>query len=253
MKEGAKLQQLQQKSSYKILIEKRSEKEPIDHERELGEAREIALENGGGVRSYEQLRIGLWKGPFSNKISDFIWKIRNGRVKCGTYFKRMQGWEDKATCECGQMETINHILFECPKNYAKDAWAKMREVWEEAHPEKVLNVINIKTIKGLPEIRIRGEKGEEKEATKLAKTIIAETMWMIWCCRNRRIFDKVELSKIEVVEKTISQIEARAHLEFAIVKKSSKWYKDKEECLRRWGGITKETNGEPKLIWTQRT
>jgi len=50
------------------------------------------------------------------KIKDFLWKLCHNRHKVGEWFLKIKGWENRAYCKCGQLDTIDHILMECPLN-----------------------------------------------------------------------------------------------------------------------------------------
>ena len=74
----------------------------------------------------------IWNGlknkkiPF--KVKDFIWKLIHNCHKVGNWFKKIPNWQDKAICECGEIETIDHILTECKLNKSEDIWQEAKKM-----------------------------------------------------------------------------------------------------------------------------
>ncbi|KAF8316924.1 uncharacterized protein EI90DRAFT_2856666, partial [Cantharellus anzutake] len=71
----------------------------------------------------------IWKSLNSNQrdtspeIRNFLWKLTHNCLKIGNYWLRIPKYEHHSECEhCQQMETIDHILFECPQNHGKRLW-----------------------------------------------------------------------------------------------------------------------------------
>jgi len=63
-----------------------------------------------------EIWINNEKGIIPPKISNFLWKLCYDRYKVGAWFLKIKGWKDRAYYKCGQLETIDHILIECPLN-----------------------------------------------------------------------------------------------------------------------------------------
>jgi len=113
-------------------------------------------------------------------MKDFIWKLIHNYHKVGNWFKRIPNWQDKAICECGEVEIMDHILTECRLNKSKDIWQEAEKIWKE-------NNKNFKWTK--PDANILRELGavKLKERDKIAPNwineryieIVAETTWMI--------------------------------------------------------------------------
>jgi len=66
------------------------------------------------------------KGIISPKMNDFLWKLGHNRHKIGTWFLKIKGWQNKAYCKCGKLETMNHIIIECPLNQGPTIWNHMK-------------------------------------------------------------------------------------------------------------------------------
>ena len=62
-------------------------------------------------------------------MKDFIWKLIHNYHKVDNQFKRIPNWQEKAICECGETETIDHTLTECKLNKSKDMWYEAEKIW----------------------------------------------------------------------------------------------------------------------------
>ena len=136
----------------------------------------------------------IWNGlknkkiPF--KVKDFIWKLIYNRHKVGNWFKRIPNWQDKAICECGKIETIDHILTEYKLNKSKDIWQEAKKMWEKNNKNFQWIKPNVRILRGLGAIKLREkEKLAPEWLNKRYIEIIMETTWMIWNIRNKRIFN----------------------------------------------------------------
>jgi len=127
------------------------------------------------------------KGVISPKISDFLWKLCHNKHKVGTWFLRIKGWEDRAHCKCGKLETMNHILIECPLNQGRAIWNYMKEEWEQNLSKTSWLKPTIELIRGLGSIQLKNKPRWMNEAY-IERT--AEAIWMIWTLRNNRLFNK---------------------------------------------------------------
>ena len=65
-------------------------------------------------------------------ITDFLWRILQGKLKIGKYWKNIPGYEERASCKiCGGLETIDHILLECNAKGREEAWDMAERLWKE--------------------------------------------------------------------------------------------------------------------------
>ena len=74
-----------------------------------------ALEESGSPRPTEQK---LWRdlkySKIRKNIGDWFWKLTHNRLRSGTYWKSVPGYEERVYYEyCQNLETMNHILFSC--------------------------------------------------------------------------------------------------------------------------------------------
>jgi hypothetical protein len=67
----------------------------------------------------------VWKSKMRLKIKIFMWLTNHKRIQAGEFLGGMK-WKGETKCVvCGVIESVDHILFECP--LAKMTWAGLRE------------------------------------------------------------------------------------------------------------------------------
>jgi len=74
------------------------------------------LQKTGACITMDDIWTNNEKRIIPPKISDFLWKLNHNRHKVGTWFLKIKGWENRAYCKCGKLETMDHIIMECPLN-----------------------------------------------------------------------------------------------------------------------------------------
>ena len=200
--DGARLQAINQKIAYKLLIRNKAKKPGHRNERTRlnVEYAQDELERTTGIRPTEELVWkGIYKRPIQRKKSDFIWKLIHDRLRCGKYFKYIPGAEEKQYCKCGEIENPEHILFECETTQV--LWERIEKLWKQTSKVKWIKP-NRGIIHGLGAIRLTNDKGVEKSAdTYYYKAIIVEAIWEIWKYRNKIVFDNIQSSKEELYQR----------------------------------------------------
>jgi len=62
----------------------------------------------------------------------FLWKGVNIAQKIGQYWLNIPSLESRGTCEtCDELETMDHILFDCPENGEREVWELVNEILEK--------------------------------------------------------------------------------------------------------------------------
>ncbi|KAJ3803537.1 ribonuclease H-like domain-containing protein, partial [Lentinula aff. lateritia] len=196
---SARLQALTQKDAYE-LIKNWNTKKPRNKRKEINvKHAQKAIKAYTSLKPREQ---DIWKGlqqnEIPNNISDFIWKILHDRIKCGKYFANMTSaeWKQRQFCECGEIESIEHILLKCKLNNAKTTWKELEQTWRNIDNKGYkVPKISIGLIMGLSVIKYNTGNGrkdftEDKNVSNRLKTLISTAIWYIWKNRNNRIFNK---------------------------------------------------------------
>jgi zinc-binding in reverse transcriptase len=168
------------------------------------------------------------------RVSDFVWKIATDRLKCGPWFARIPGWEDKQYCACDpdQSETIEHVMYECERNHAKKVWARIGSLWEQATKTPFI-APNTGILVGIETIKIKGRN------TKMYRKLVTIGSWAIWKKRNERIFQKRKTTLKEVLALVGDLIADQIELDLDWSKDQrvkAKQIKISHNVLDTWGG-----------------
>lgn len=236
--EGARLRTLDQKTTYELIMNKKKVQPGKEKTQEsIKETKEGLRKIMGSTPTTKQIWKGLYKEPIDNKISDFLWKIIHNRIKCGPYFRWMEGFEERQYCACGNYETISHILLDCEENNCKEIWEESKKLWSKIEREKEWEQPNIEIIKGIGAYRKQQENGKpDKGTTKRYQILVTETIWTIWKIRNNRIFNNKKLPKEankDIWKETMRRI-ILIHWEMIKQRTIEKQNKEKEIFMETW-------------------
>jgi hypothetical protein len=133
-KHGARLTTMTQKIAYKIIIWENMTK--VKASPLIKNAQE-ELERVTGRRPTKRtLWAALYKDPIKNNISDFLWKLLHGPLKCGKYYAHIPNWEDKQYCCCNEIETPEHILLYCNDCEVRKLWRHVELKWKQTTKQK---------------------------------------------------------------------------------------------------------------------
>ena len=199
--EGARLEKMTQNLAYKHILKKKRI-DPLTKTGKTALAKVMSKAKGAGAKiSEKDIWMGL-KGPPNMKgnIADFLWKILQGKLKIGNYWKNIPGYEEQASCKmCGSLETLDHILLECDAEGRKETWDMAERLWKETtkrSKNKWMNP-NAMLLAGIAGVKVLKKVGD-KNATKKYKDIAAETAWLLWKIRNERTIGGKAIKKEEV-------------------------------------------------------
>lgn len=117
----------------------------------------------------------IWKSRCTPRIKFFAWLILVDRLNTKTMLHRrnlnVQGGQVCIMCNTGELETIEHLFFNCP--FAKECWQKIGFDWEE----------NME----LSDRLIRGQVMHNNPCFLEASLIAA---WELWKLRNDKVFQR---------------------------------------------------------------
>ena len=173
----------------------------------LGEGRDImcwALEKSGkySTRSlYKALTfggvenkflMGIWKTKIPLKIQIFLWMVYHDRIQAVVQLKK-RNWDGAVECKlCGEIETSDHILFQCP--VALFLWVFLKQTFGwAAYPS---------SFGALMENLLLNNKGRVRH---LYLFLCAGALWTLWKTRNDLVFNtKIVPAPVVVIHKTIA-------------------------------------------------
>ena len=122
--DGARLQALEARHAYKLILKwKTRDKPPILHQEKLEETKD-AIQRYTGLRPTNgKLLTGIKAMKAPPRLKDHLRNMLLSRIKCGSYWTNIPGHEEKALCAfCKKEESINileseqHLWLECRNN-----------------------------------------------------------------------------------------------------------------------------------------
>jgi len=234
--EGSKLTELTQKKAYKMILRQHNRQPGNDPTKSrLEKTKKELLQKTGICMTTNDIWMNNRKGIIPPKIDDFLWKLCHNRHKIGTWFLKIKGWENRAHCKCGKLETMNHIIMECPLNQGPTIWNHMKSEWEQTFPKTQWLQPIIELIRGLGSIQLRKSPRWISEVYIERKT---EAIWLIWTIRNNQIFNKREIPA-ELATKMIKRsLQIKKETEWIYItriKESS--HQDRKTLEKKWGKI----------------
>jgi len=171
------------------------------------------LEMSSGKRLTEaQIWMGIKRIPHP-RVSDFLWRMMHGRIKCGSWFRFIPNWSEKQFCPCGEIEEIDHILLECRESEAEGLWSLMKGMWERLTKTPFVRP-TMAMIMGIGSVTIKDGQGKEQAMTKIYRTFITIAAWVIWRNRNERVFNDVEPTQAMQKTKWIKEVRESIRIEF---------------------------------------
>lgn len=140
--------------------------------------------------SINPLKEMIWKTPTAPKIRIFLWKLLSEAIPVADLIKA-RGMKVDDRCQfCGhEGESINHMVFQCPR---------ARRVWAETgipHPQNGYHDTSVfQNINYCLELKSRRGETEKKRAWPWV-------IWNIWKSRNEFIFKGTVWNPVEIARK----------------------------------------------------
>jgi ribonuclease HI/exonuclease III/chemotaxis regulatin CheY-phosphate phosphatase CheZ len=221
--QGARLSCLTQKTAYRLIIQEKTEKlELLNSTKIIIEDIQDEIERATGIRPLpKNIWLGLHKRPIANNISDFIWKMIHNRIRCGKFFLCIPGWEEKAMCQCGEVESPEHIMIHCKDSQIGDLWEHVEDTWNRTSEENWISP-SLGIIRGLGSIKLTKDAGDrtqlDKNLTDRYKIYVSEAIWVIWKDRNRRVFDELNPSHERLITSWNEAIKRRILIDWNTIR-----------------------------------
>jgi hypothetical protein len=121
----------------------------------------------------------IWKSRCTPRIKFFAWLVLVDRLNTKDMLQRrhlhIQDGPNCVMCNTGDLETIDHLLFQCP--FAQDCWARIGITWDTSL-QLLDRVAQARTVHNIPFFT---------EAALIAA-------WELWKMRNDKVFQRHEPS-----------------------------------------------------------
>ncbi|KAJ7141977.1 hypothetical protein C8R46DRAFT_1046559 [Mycena filopes] len=192
---GAKLSTLTQSSAYRGIreLKKHPNRKTTD---EIIEITQDAVKQVYGSRP---TAAAIWKSirnrDISRQVRNFWWKTLHGAHRIGKFWLHIPEMDDRANCQhCGVLETMEHILVECPRPGRAEVWALAEKLWAQKHPN--WPQISLGSILGAGLATFKNENGKTLPNTaRLYRILISESMYLIWKLRCEVVIAEAGVAK----------------------------------------------------------
>jgi len=239
--EGSELAELTQKKAYKMILRQRKRQPGNDAtKRRIEKTKEELLRKTGTCITRNDIWINNGKRIIPPKVNDFLWKLCHDKHKIGPWFLKIKGWENKAHCKCGKLETMNYIIMECSLNQGPTIWNYMKNKWKQTFSKTQWLQLTIELIRGLGSIQL-GKSPRWMNKAYIER--VTEATWLIWTIRNNQIFNKREMT-IELATKMIERtLQVKIETEWTYITNiKDTGHKDKKTLIKKWGKIMTKEN-----------
>lgn len=83
----------------------------------------------------------VWKSRLPQKLKVFAWLVAQGKLQTGENLKKRKWKGDEKCCLCRQLETMDHIFFNC--HIARSVWFCFKEAlgWDRV-PQSFSDVMD---------------------------------------------------------------------------------------------------------------
>ncbi|KAF9028473.1 hypothetical protein BDZ89DRAFT_1092046 [Hymenopellis radicata] len=181
----------------------------------LDKARFAANDLGERTPSNKLLWKGLRHADFSKPVRYFMWMLMHDAYKVGSWWESKPGLEHRGKCEeCGDTESMEHILFQCQAPGQRETWEMIGRLWQKKGSRLCeLNFENL--LASADDEEITGD-------TRLLRIAITEAAHLIWRLRNERVIQNEaehKLTKREIRNRLVYALNDRLQLDQAAIRK----------------------------------
>ncbi|KAF8308041.1 hypothetical protein DL93DRAFT_2142829 [Clavulina sp. PMI_390] len=188
---GLRLSAATQADTYRALRKLTGTKERRTTQEHLREARaHIQKQYKHNVTDAKLWSSILKNRTLSRNVTTFLWKTLHGGHKVGQYWSNMpNGYAERAECSCGELETIDHILFDCPKSAGRYIWPVVRRLLHKKGI-KWTNKPRMCDITTTAFVSIKDHDGKPRPgAVRFLQIVVTEAAFIVWKARNKRVIN----------------------------------------------------------------
>jgi hypothetical protein len=116
----------------------------------------------------------VWKLKLPPKIHFFLWLVVHKKNLTRDNLVKWQSVDDLTCVFCNELETCNHLFFECL--VANAAWNEIK--------------LCVGSTEAIVDINSVAEKWEDKRDNSALNMIYAALLWVLWLTRNDMCFKR---------------------------------------------------------------
>ncbi|KAG2050448.1 ribonuclease H-like protein [Suillus hirtellus] len=189
------------------------------------------------------------------KIQQFLYKAIHGAYRIGEYWSNIPTYEHRAKCShcLAEIETLEHIMLDCPNNACATIWNLTRDLWPAKHGE--WPQMTIGTIMGCGNINKVPTNGQnednpaehrnnnQKGSARLLRILMSESAHLIWTLRCDRTINGTQHSEQSITKRWSTIINKRLQTDRITAKMIIRKEKFKNLVTSTWSDvITTHTN-----------
>jgi ribonuclease HI len=236
--QGAKISSISQSLAYKGIKKQNETKNPPRRATtsNLDIARYAIQEITGNLEHDSAIWTGCRNKDIQKTIRQFLFKAIHRAYHIGEYWLNIPNYEHRAKCATchAEIESLEHILLECPNNPQKTIWKLTKDIWPTklgAWPRIKLGTIlgcgNLQLKKQIPEERDPNEREDNdneannktKGAARLLRILISESAYLIWIIRCDSTINEKTYTTDNIIKRWTNRINNRLQLDRISAKK----------------------------------
>ena len=251
---GAKLDVMTQALLYQGILEQKKVSERRGTLVGLDMARHGVKEISGFFPTDQKIWFSLRNKDISKNIRAYLWKCMHSAHRCGTFWMRIPGYEQRATCRvCGCDETMEHILTECQASGQATIWKLVLELLaKKGIPQRDAPTFGQVLGCGLAVLRDSNNK-KLVGCSRLYTIAVSESAYLIWRLRCEwrieREEDREKLHTVaEIVSRWLAAINLRLKFDCLMTDRTRYGRKaiDSELVRKTWDGVLHDEQGLPE-------
>ncbi|KAI0339655.1 ribonuclease H-like protein [Trametopsis cervina] len=256
---GAQIIAIDQKTLYRGIkeLETTAERRATTHHIQLTKA--AVLFHTGLVPTTGTIWNAIRNRNNRRLVQTFLWRLIHNAFRCGEWWQHISGFEERSLCGiCQQLESVEHILIQCPSPGRKVIWSLVTAaLFQKAQH---LPRLSLGSIIGANLLEVPPQNGLKRPgATRLQTILITESAYLIWKIRCERVMERALTpdtwhNEHEIKQQWYNTINRRLQADIALThpKIPTKQRLRAKEVLRTWSGIIAGENLLPE-DWTTAT
>ena len=250
---GAKLHVMTQTLLYRGILSARTRQQRRSTMICLDMARHGVKEVSGFLPTDQKIWHSLRNRDMSRQVRAYLWKCMHNAHRCGGYWLKIPGYEQRADCRiCGGEESMEHILTECRASGQITVWKLVRELFEK----KGIPLPTTPTfgqILGCALASFRDQRGKLMNGnSRLYRIVVSESVYLIWKLRCEwrieRGEDQARLhAESEIVARWLHMINGRLRLDclMASTRRYGRKAVNRDMVERTWRNVLHDERGLP--------
>ena len=250
---GAKLSKMSQALLYQGILERRTKPSRRGTTICLDMARHGVKEIAGYLPTDKKIWYSLRNKDISRNVRAYLWKCMHRAHRCGGYWLKLPGYEQRAECRiCGSEESMEHILTECQGSGQKTVWKLVQELLtRKGIPQTATPTFG--QILGSSLASFHDQKGKLlKGSSRLYTIIISESAYLVWRLRCEwrieRDEDKNRLhTEAEIANQWLNMVNTRLKLDCLMTDKKRYGRKatNPDKVEQTWCNVLHDERGLP--------